>query len=555
MKSPRRSLAPLALLALLPIGACASGPPGPLAAALPSLSYGTYERGVEGLSAGGQDWFNHGLTLVYGFNHEEAIAAFQKVTVIDPDCPMGWWGIAYSGGIDVNNAAVSPEEERQAAAAAQKALALIGEVTEPAATVEQGLIYAAAARSVAPLPEDRSSLDEEYARRMGVLWQSFPEDADVGALYAESLMNLQPWDYWAADGAPLGRAEEIVAVLEKVLELEPDHPGACHFYIHTVEASQDPGRAMRAAEVLETRVPGSGHLVHMPSHVYIATGQYDAAVRSNLEAIRVDEAYFKENGRPNFYSLYFLHNIHFLSFAAMMEGRSELALEAASKIESEVPEEFLREFPEFADGLMPTLFHVYVRFGMWEEIMDQPEFPAYRHISRSVRRYARAIALANLGRTSEARVELDAFEEEAAAVPETWNIGVNSASVILGISRQVAEGEILFKEGSMDAAFDALDAAQVAEDALLYDEPPGWMMPVRHTRGALLLQAGRLKASEAVYREDLEEWPKNGWSLLGLSQVLKRLGRTGEADAMDAALTEAWSRADVTPPASCYCGG
>ncbi len=541
---------PALLLAILPVIACA----GTGSRTEPLPDYGKYERSIAGLSPGGQRWFDHGLTLVYGFNHEEAIRAFETVTKLDPESPMGWWGIAYSGGIDVNNAEVTEEEERLAAAAAQTALALVGEIAEPAVTVEQGLIHAAAARAVAPLPEDRSSLDEEYARRMEVLWQAFPKDADVGALYAESLMNLQPWDYWSVEGTPVGRTEEIVDVLEAVLDLEPDHPGACHFYIHTVEASADPGRALDAAKVLETRVPGSGHLVHMPSHVYIATGRYDEAVRSNQAAIRADEAYFKENGRPDFYSLYFLHNIHFLVFAAMMEGRSALALEAASQMESEVPDEFLRGFPQYADGLLPTRFHVYVRFGMWQEILDQPEFPEFRHVSRSVRRYARAVALANLDRTDEARVELAAFDEEVGAVPESWNIGVNPASVILGISRQVAEGEILFKEGSTAAAFRTLDAAQTAEDALVYDEPPGWMTPVRHTRGALLMTAGKLQEAEAVYREDLAEWSQNGWSLLGLSQVLTRLGRVEEAEQTSAAQAKAWSRADVMPPASCYCG-
>ncbi len=542
----------LPLLCLLPFAACAGM--APEETPLPSADYGSYARTVHGASAPGQAWFDHGLTLVYGFNHEEGILAFTQAAELDPECAMAWWGIAYGNGVDVNNMAVSDAEAELGAKAARKASELVGPFDGAPKTVEQGLIHAVAARAVTPMPEDRTALDEEYAARMGALWRAFPHDADVGALYAEALMNLQPWDYWTADGSPVGRAEEIVDVLEAALALVPDHPGANHFYIHAVEASKAPERAATAARILETRIPGSGHLVHMPSHVYIATGRYEEAVLSNQAAIQADEAYFDIHGRPDFYSLYFLHNIHFLSFAAMMEGRSALALEAVTKMEAEVPAEFVRDFPQFADGLLPTRFHVLIRFGRWEEILAIDEFPEFRHVSRSVRRYARAIAMANLGRTGEARAELDAFDREAAQVPESWDIGVNSASVVLALSRQVAEGEVLFKEGRIDAALDTLLAAQAAEDALVYDEPPGWMLPVRHARGALLLTAGRHEEAEAVYREDLLEWPRNGWSLLGRQQALRLLGRTEDAEVLQSAVDSAWSRADVTPPASCYCG-
>ncbi len=531
------------------LASCTSTGGGGSKNAPPLPDYGEYERAIDGASQDVQSWFDRGLTLVYGFNHEEGIKAFARAAELDPSCAMAWWGVAYGNGVDVNNMEVSDDEARLGAEAAQMALGLLDE----GPSVERALAEAVAERAVWPMPEDRSSLDEAYAERMGAAWRAYPKDPDVGCLYAEALMNLQPWDYWEADGEARGRANEIVAVLERVFELAPDHPGANHFYIHAVEASSDPERALPAAAVLETRIPGSGHLVHMPSHVYITTGQYDRAVRSNQAAIAVDETYFEANGRPAFYSLYFLHNIHFLAFAAMMEGRFQTALDAVRRMEDEVPEPFLREFTGYADGLLPAVFHVLVRFGRWEDILAEPEYPEFRRASRAVRRYGRTIALANLGRTDEARAELEAFDVEAAAVPEGWTMGTNPASVVLALSRQVAEGEVLFKEGREDEAFAVLEAAQVAEDALVYDEPPGWMLPVRHARGALLIAAGQPAAAERVYREDLEEWPRNGWSLLGLQQALRALGKSAEADLMEQDVKAAWIRADVTPPASCYC--
>ena len=548
-------------LLLLPLAACRSTealpPPTPQAlvaelepGAREFVGYGGYRRELSATTPGARSWFDQGLQMVYGFNHDAGVRCFAAAAAADPDCAMAWWGIAYGYGIDVNNPAVEPHESAAAYAASLEA-----QRCAPAASeVERALIEAVALRAVHPLPEDRVPLDEAYAEAMGRAWTRFPTDPDVGALYAEALMNLQPWDYWTAEGEPVERAEEIVAVLEQVLELDPAHPGANHFYIHAVEASKTPGRAEAAAERLEELVPGSGHLVHMPSHIYINVGRYDDAVTSNQRAIQADEAYFAEMGEPSFYHLYFIHNIHFLAYAAMMEGRSEIALDATRRMEREVPPQFLAAFPEFADGLMPAKFHALIRFGRWQEILDEPAYSEERKVSRAVRLYARIIALANLDRAAQAREELALFDEAVAQVPPEWFIGINPAAAILALARQMAEGELLWREGRHEDAYEVLRAAVEAEDALVYDEPPGWMIPVRHALGALLLAGGESTEALELYQLDLEDNPENAWSLLGLRQTLEALGRSQEAEAFALRVAAAWARADVDPPASCYCG-
>tara|TARA_R110002096_G_scaffold14981_2_gene52856 strand:+ start:736 stop:2421 length:1686 start_codon:yes stop_codon:yes gene_type:complete len=553
------SLIPLGLLAALT--ACAASPsnPGPddviaalAPAALPMDGYGGYHRTIPDAAGDAQRWFDQALQLVYGFNHDAGVRSFARAALEDPECAWAWWGIAYGYGVDVNNNQVTEDEAKRAFAAAQRAMALVesGHV-DP---VGSALIRAAAKRAVFPLPKDRSDLDEAYADAMRLAWQAHPEDPDVGALYAESLMNLQPWNYWSVAGEPLQRAAEIVAVLERVMQIDPMHPGANHFYIHAVEASKDPARAVAAAERLEHLVPGSGHLVHMPSHIYINVGRYADATAANQRAIQADAAYFATVGEPTFYSVYYLHNFHFLAYAAMMEGRSKVALDAMRQMEAEAPPGFLEAFTAFADGLMPAVLHGLIRFGKWQEILAQPEYPAFRKVSTAMRHYARAVALANLRRTDEAQRELELFRAAQRETPEDWMMGVNPAAKVYAIADKMAAGEILFQEGKVEQALTALREAVAAEDALVYDEPPGWMLPVRHALGALLLVADRAEEAETVYRRDLKKHRANAWALLGLEQALRKQGRATEADALKPKVEAAWARADVTPPASCYCG-
>lgn len=539
------------LILLLLAAACAAPQPSESSAGtLLYDGYGGYHREVTTSSADAQRWFDQGLQLVYGFNHDEAIRSFREAARLDPDCAMAWWGVAHANGIHVNNVQMSAAASAAGYEAAQEALRR----SANAAPVERALIAATARRYAAVAPEDRRPLDEAYAAGMEEAWKAFPNDPDVGALFAESLMNLQPWDYWTADKQPKGRATEIVAALERALRQNPAHPGANHFYIHAVEASAQPGRAEASADRLRTLVPGSGHLVHMPSHIYINVGRYDDAAAANEEAIAADEAYLKLAPPPDFYSIYYIHNVHFLSFAAMMTGRSALALEAARKMEAQVPPDFLRSAAGMVDGMMPAALHVLIRFGRWEEVLQAPDYPEWRFASRAMRRYARTVALANLGRAAEARQELQEFDVAAALVPEGWSIGVNPAASILAVARRMAEGEVLWREGRAEEAYALLREAVVLEDALVYDEPPGWMQPVRHALGAILLADGKLDEAGLVYRADLLDNPRNAWSTLGLEQTLRAQGRNSDADAMAPELAATWARADVQPPASCYCG-
>ena len=508
-----------------------------------------YARSITTDSREAQRWFDQGIQLLYGFNHDEAIRSFEKAADIDPDCAMAWWGSAYARGLHINNPQMGEEQSRLAYEAAQKAI----KVLDDESPVERALVKAVAQRYEMPVPGDRRHLDERYAKAMEQAWHAFPEDPDVGALFAESLMNLQPWDLWTQEGVPKGRTMEIVAVLEKTMAIAPQHPGANHFYIHAIEASPWPERGTEAAERLVALVPGSGHLVHMPSHIFIRTGRYADAADANTRAIAADESYFALAPEPDFYSLYFMHNVHFLAYAAMMEGRYQAAIDAARKIEELIPPAFLKNYVTMADGFMPTALHVMIRFGKWEEILQEPEPEDWRLLSRAERHFARSVALSNLGRLSEARRELELLDEAAQNLTDEWFMGNNPARDVVAIAREMAEGELAFHENKADQAFAHLREAVAMEENLKYDEPPGWMQPVRHALGALLLADGRAAEAEAVYRADLVRHPNNGWSLLGLKQALEAQKKLEEIEKIMPQLEKAWARADVKPAASCYC--
>jgi len=534
------------VLVLLSLGLAASGESaeGRLYA-----GFGNYHRAMTTECAEAQALFDQGMQLLYGFNHDEAIRSFAAAAAKDPQAAMPWWGIAYAHGVNINDPAMSEERSKAAREAADKALALAG----PATPVEQALIEAVSARYAWPAPEDRKPLDQAYADAMQKAYQKFPDDPDVGAIYADALMNLQPWNYWESDGTPKGRVEEIIAVLEKVMQVRADHPGANHFYIHTVEASKDPDRAVPAADRLRTLVPGSGHLVHMPSHIFIRVGRYADAVDDNKAAVAVDRAYFKEAPAPGMYAIYYAHNLHFLCYAAMMSGRFEEAMAAARDLEREMPEEPLKEYAGLMDGIMPSNFHTLIRFGKWEQILEEPAYKDYRLVSNAVRLYARSIACSSLGRTEQAREEMAAFKQAMEAVPEDWLIFNNRVDQVLPIANAMIEGELLWREGKAEEAFACLRAGIEVEDALVYDEPPGWMLPVRHALGALLMAAGRATEAEAVYREDLLRNRNNGWALTGLKQALMAQGKADEAEALEGQIQAAWAKADIIPASSCYC--
>ena len=321
-----------------------------------------YRRVVQTSSSAAQAYFDQGIQLLYGYNHDEAIRSFEEAARHDPECVMAYWGIAYANGLHINNPEMSEEKSRAAHEAAQQGIALVDREDQKTPAVEEALMRAVGERYAWPVPESRDHLDQAYADAMEQVFERFPEDADVGTLFAEALMTLQPWDLWTADGSPKGRTLEIVETLEHVLSIDAEHPGANHFYIHAVEASNDPDRAVPAADRLAFLVPGAGHLVHMPSHIYTRVGRYADAADANERAIAADRAYFAVAPAPDFYSLYFLHNVHFLAYAAMMEGRFETSLRAASELERDIPQEFLKSYVHLADGLMTTKLHVLIRF-------------------------------------------------------------------------------------------------------------------------------------------------------------------------------------------------
>jgi tetratricopeptide (TPR) repeat protein len=508
-----------------------------------------YTRKVTTDSAEAQRWFDQGIQLLYGYNHDEAIRSFEKAAEMDPSCAMAWWGSAYARGLHINNPEMGEEQSRQADEAARRAVAALDRET----AVERALVQAVRHRYQWPAPEDRTPLDQRYAEAMEAAWHQFPDDPDVGALFAESLMTLQPWDLWTGAGVPKGRVLEIAAVLERTLAKAPLHPGANHFYIHAIEASPWPEKGIEAAERLTALVPGAGHLVHMPSHIFMRVGRYADAVDANQRAIQADETYFALAPRPDFYSLYFMHNIHFLAYAAMMEGRYQVAIDAAKKIEELIPYDFLKNYVTIADGFMPTALHVMIRFGKWRQILDEPEPEAWRRFSRAERHFARSVAYSALGKTNEARSELEQLDEVAKDLTDEWRMGNNSAAEVIAIARTMAEGELAYREGDAERAFSLLRQAVTLEDGLRYDEPPGWMQPVRHALGALLLADGQPVEAESVYRADLRRHPNNAWSLLGLQQALQAQQKTAEAELLVSQVQQAWARADTMPVASCYC--
>lgn len=511
--------------------------------------YAGYHRAVSTDSAAAQRWFDQGLQLLYGYNHDEAIRSFERAAELDPNCALAWWGSGYAHGLHINKPVMGEQASIDAYEASREALARI----EFASPSEAALIRALAARYAMPVPEDRTDLDLAYAEAMQAAWRAFPDDPDVGALYAESLMDLQPWDLWTAEGEPKGRTLEIVDVLERAIAVDRDHPGANHFYIHTVEASPEPARGIPSAELLVDLVPGSGHLVHMPAHIYARVGRWDEAADANVRAIAADRAYFAEAPAPDFYSIYFIHNIHFLAWAAMMEGRYETAMNAARELVRDVPGAFLEANAPLADGLVSAPYHVMIRFGRWDDMLAEPEPPAYRMVSRIFWRYGRGVALSSLGRPGEARAEQAEFEALVAELPEGWFIGVNEAEAVLPIASAMLEGEIAFREGQLDEAYEHLREGVRLEDELTYDEPRGWMQPVRHALGALLVAGGRYAQAEAVYLEDLQINPGNGWAWIGLERAYEGQQMSAEAERARAKREALWKRSDVEIEVSCYC--
>lgn len=507
---------------------------------------GTHHHPVTTKSARAQLFFDQGLKLAYGFNHQEALRSFKEAARLDPDCAMAYWGWALALGPNLN----LPMQEAvagQAFEAAQLALAKIDKVSEQ----EAGYIRAVAklfAREYAP---DRAALDLAYAEAMRDLHLQYPDDLDAATLYAAALMNLSPWDYWTKDGRPKERTPVVLAALERVLQKDPDHEGALHYYIHAVEAA-DPTRGEPSADRLKGLAPGAGHLVHMPSHIYIQTGRYRDAMEANILASQADEGYITQCRAQGIYPLaYYPHNVHFLAWAAMMLGESRAALQASRKVASNVPKDLKEDAWAIYQTFLSMPLYSMVRFGQWDDILAEPVPTDTLRFCRGISHYARGLAFLDKGQ-DDASAKEEASLRKILSDPETPKnlVGFSNAETILGLALEILQGERAAKAKDFPRAISHLEKAVRMQDGLTYTEPPDWFYPVRHNLGAVLLEAGLPKEAEVVYWQDLKQFPENGFSLFGVWRSLKAQGRDAEAAAAQKRFQTAWAYADTELPAS-----
>ena len=513
---------------------------------------GSYSRKITTKSAEAQRYFDQGLGFLHGFNHRAAIRGFQQAAELDPQCAMAHWGVALACGPHINSIAVPAA----AAELAWKELELAQKNAGNASPVERALIGVLAKRYANPQPEDRSGLNRAYADAMREVWKEYPKDPDVGALFAEAMMNLRPWDQWTPEGKPEPGTDEVLATLEAVLRLNPKHPFANHLYIHAVEASPNPERASAAADRLRDLQPGLAHNVHMPSHIDIRTGRWLEAVDTNTKAVAADQHYQQVFGPPKgFLNVYVAHNRHMLAYAAMMTGQRDLAMKHIRAMVAELPADFLKENALQAEGFVAMPLEVMVRFGLWDEILAEPErYTESMWFTRAFHHATRAIAFAAKSDTASARKAQSVFLERAKLVPKEESLGNNSCEAILDVMKPMVEGEILVAEGKTDSGIKQLRAAIKKEDVLKYDEPPGWLIPVRHSLGAVLIKRQRFAEAEQVYREDLARLPENGWALLGLAESLRKQNKNADEVAQtQAKFKQVWAKADLTITTSCLC--
>jgi len=508
---------------------------------------GTHDHKISTEIPGAQRYFNQGLVLSFAFNHAESIRSFKAAQKLDPNCAMCYWGEALSRGPNINvtsdgKVVMSDNDRLEAFKAIERAKELMSSST----LKEQDYIIALSSRYNGQVGTDRSVLDRKYAQSMEELSRKYPDDMDASSLFAESLMNTMPWNYWAEDGNPKPDTVKVINSLEDVLEKAPDHPLAIHLYIHAVEASSSPERAEAAADRLGDLVPGAGHLVHMPAHIYWRVGRYHDASEANIKAAQVDEEYIAQCNAQGFYpALYYPHNIHFLWAASTMEGRSGLSIESALKVAKYVGPEQIKQFP------VVEFFHTvpllsYVRFGKWKEILSYSAPEQDFKYSTGIYHYARGIAFSSLGKNEEALKELS-YIKPLIDTPEIKNLvksGQPSAK-LLEIADNLLLGQIEFKNGNYEASIISLKKAVSLQDDLPYTEPPFWYYPTRQSLGRVLIEAGKFTEAEAVFRKDLEDYPRNGWSMFGLYKVLEIQGKTKEAKKYKDKFDVIWQLSDI----------
>lgn len=496
-----------------------------------------------------QRLFNQGLMMDYAFNHMESERSFRYAAQIDPKLAMAWWGVALANASNLNSP-IDEAREKTAYEAIQKAI----DLKQYASAEEKALIDAAAKRFTSDSKPDFAKLELAYADAMQKVAHDYQDDPDAGVLYADAIMNTMPWDYYEPNGDPKPGTKAAITELERLMERWPQHPGANHFYIHVVEASSTPERATGAAERLGTYAPAAGHLVHMPSHIWVRTGRWNDAVIANQEATKADEDYISQCHRQGRYPLgYYPHNLHMLTFAAMMEGRSRIAIEASKKAEAQMPKDWHENPPSYATMFVSLPYFPLVRFGKWDDILALPEPPDKKGFVKGMWHYARGMAYVRQGKLEQAEEEADAMNDllESAEL-DSYRARKNVSSQVLSIARFTVMGEVASTRKEYSRAVALLRRAVDQQDHLVYDEPEDWYYPARQTLGNILLKANRPADAEAVFLEDLVCHPKNGWSLFGLTQSLRAQGNDAEAARAQKSLEKAWERADVKLTAAVF---
>jgi tetratricopeptide (TPR) repeat protein len=543
-----RLLLAAAAIACVACGKPAAPPPTaaapPAGAAVLLTGLGSHHHPIATSAPDAQKFFDQGFALVFAFNHEEAVRSFRRAAELDPKAAMPHWGIAWALGPNYNLDIDDPRS-KQAHEAIERAKALAAGGPPD----ERAYVDALAVRYSPDPKADRAALARTYRDRMAALTRAYPDDLDAATLYAESLMNLRPWKLWSLDGAPAENTQTIVEVLESVLRRDPNHLGANHYFIHTVEASRDPARALASAKRLETLAPAAGHLVHMPAHIYARTGDHAAAAQANLAGAEADRVYLKSAPPATFYEMaYYSHNLHFLTDSHMMQGRLADARQAAAQLAAQLtPHASQGTMLPMIESMMAAPISVLLRFGRYDEVLQLPEPPAAQPVLVAWWRFARTVSFAATGKPDAAAAERTALDRAAAAIPESalfGGTGLESARTILALAAQVADARIAAARHDRDASLAAWTRAVAAADRVAYDEPPIWFYPLRESLGAALLRADRTAEAERVFREDLARHPRNARSLFGLHASLVAQGRQADAAWVKRAFDDAWKNAD-----------
>ena len=538
---------------------------------------GNYSRNISTSSPEAQQWFDRGLIWNYAYHHEEAIECFKKAIAHDASCVMAYWGIAYASGPNYNKqwGDFEDEEKETCLTDAHQAVANAKSHLGDATAIEKGLIEALGERYPDDVTvEDFGPWNDAFANAMRKVYQQHSDDMDVATVFAESIMNRTPWKLWdLPSGQPAEGADtlEAIEVLETAFKSLADqgsnrHPGLLHMYIHLMEMSPHPEKALNAGDALSELVPDAGHLLHMATHVDVLCGDYQNVVLRNHKAILADREYLARSGALNFYTIYRCHNYHFKIYGTMFLGQKQAALETADELAAAVSGEVLELMADWVEAFCPMKQHVLIRFGMWDEIKAQPlpDDTELYAVTTALIHYAKTVAHAATGDIAGAEAEREDFRLAKAAVPETRMLFNNTCADILDVAEAMLEGELSYRKGDFDEAFAHLRRSVELDDNLPYDEPWGWMQPTRHALGALLLEQDRVAEAEAVYRADLGfdatlaracQHPNNVWSLHGMHECLQRLGRQAEAKLLEPQLDIALARADVVIKYSCYCRG